>query len=667
MKQWIKKLSGAVIASVLALTLSSKAYAEPGDADQINDKTEKQIENKIDEHKSDETPSENISNDPIDEAKPKADAPAKNETTVKTAVFTKGETTVKTDAAADGENTPEINAKAAPEAEPETVPEAAESEGGEMLRDSSLGESAPADTSATIVVVDNGTTTVIKPEEQTEVPETPDNDKDGFWGYDVGKSETPADDTLYMEDLQADSVVADNCDLHVESTGLNQIGSLTAENDLYISGTGIMLIDDLSINGCSVYPYVESPLSSPISDDVIGGFFLKPLGGSKGSVAVFLNAYSGSADDSGSSNTYVLINGRAESGSAKTGILDGQYIIPEGINLIMPSGTSINMTSSASSNGSYNSAQLTVPGTSSLTIDENAAINMSSTSVIKEETNAVTVAPLLNVEGTLSGDGSITGDGLVEINVPRASSPVKIADKCFVISREKSGSELSITYKNLSDELMRYVKLPSVLGEEKLKKLIKDKYGFIPDGDCWDLVFPVFTVQTDKSFTLPYSVETCNGSGTLKLFKWEIHSAIGGGDDTLLTSTSVTGSGTLGGKNAGAISLILKVTDKDTYYNLSAYLNGNQIFKLNSKVTVRFDYDAPAEEGQLFAVFRNQDGSLTAFPARYDAITGQLVFNSDKLGNFVVVCIDYNGKLYTKEFYDFLETIESVKNLKYGL
>ncbi len=113
--------------------------------------------------------------------------------------------------------------------------------------------------------------------------------------------------------------------------------------------------------------------------------------------------------------------------------------------------------------------------------------------------------------------------------------------------------------------------------------------------------------------------------------------------------------------------MVLKVTDEKSYYNLSAYIEKKQIFELNSKVTVRFDYPVPTGEGKLFVVFRNEDDSLTAFPARYDAITGELVFSGDKLGNFVVVSIDYNGKLYTKEFYDFLETIESVKNLKYGL
>ena len=117
----------------------------------------------------------------------------------------------------------------------------------------------------------------------------------------------------------------------------------------------------------------------------------------------------------------------------------------------------------------------------------------------------------------------------------------------------------------------------------------------------------------------------------------------------------------------GNHALTYKVTDMDTCYNLSAYYYGEQIFSLANKLTVRFGYPSPANDGSLFVVFRNEDGSLTAFPARYDYVKGELVFSGDKLGNFAVVCTDYDGKLYTKEFYDFLETFDSVKALEYGL
>jgi len=36
-------------------------------------------------------------------------------------------------------------------------------------------------------------------------------------------------------------------------------------------------------------------------------------------------------------------------------------------------------------------------------------------------------------------------------------------------------------------------------------------------------------------------------------------------------------------------------------------------------------------------------------------ITGKLVFETDLLGDFTVICIDYEGELYTEEFYQYLE------------
>ena len=65
----------------------------------------------------------------------------------------------------------------------------------------------------------------------------------------------------------------------------------------------------------------------------------------------------------------------------------------------------------------------------------------------------------------------------------------------------------------------------------------------------------------------------------------------------------------------------------------------------------------------IFVVFRNSDGSLKVFRARYDRITGQLVFDCDMLGDFAVVCIDYKGDINSNEFYALLESFDSVKKL----
>ena len=57
------------------------------------------------------------------------------------------------------------------------------------------------------------------------------------------------------------------------------------------------------------------------------------------------------------------------------------------------------------------------------------------------------------------------------------------------------------------------------------------------------------------------------------------------------------------------------------------------------------------------------NGELHAFRATWDQATGRLVFDSDMLGDFAVVCTDYKDELYTDEFYAFLETFASVRSL----
>ena len=99
-------------------------------------------------------------------------------------------------------------------------------------------------------------------------------------------------------------------------------------------------------------------------------------------------------------------------------------------------------------------------------------------------------------------------------------------------------------------------------------------------------------------------------------------------------------------------------------YSLSATADGQVLTELSGSVTVRFSCPAPQTGGMIFAVFRAEDGSLKVFRARYDRISGQLVFQTDLLGDFAVVCIDYDGELYSEEFYALLESFDSVRSLR---
>ena len=610
MEQWMKKLSGVMIASAIALTLSTKASADL-----------------------EETPSET------------------------TVIEEKA-------GAADGSG---------------TAGGIDLSKGGDASADPTVGSPGPY-----IEIVNNDAdhkVTEIDPDAPDDIDKTADEDKTGFWGYEAGEANLQSDNIVYMVDNSLQSVTAYGTDLHIEATGLNEIYSIEAGQDLYISGTGIMLLDDLMIGGTAI-----DPLALPAEG--IPGFFLQPLeglenNGSTGSVAVFLLSAppAGTSDSSGTGSNYVLINGSVP------GILDESYVIPSGKNLIMPGGTSIELVNpevtSVTSNVEFAdtcgqffepSSSLTISSGSTMTLQGDATITMRGEDVsgsLAVGRGAVTYAPVLNVEGSLLGSGSITGKGLVELNLgaeePVPSAP-SIDSRIFKLVR-RSGN---IVFKDLDDELYKYLDADVNMSDEDFA-IVTSQAGLDGMNPLWGVHTTVFGFEIDDSKTAEFgsSGSPKNGIGGLGWFKWGIVKlGAGGGNNVIINTTGSTGSSIIGGKYAGSYkpsnhSLILVVTDRDICYNLAAYYDGKQIFSLNSKVTVRFDYPVPASEGRFFVVFRNGDGSLTAFAARYDAVAGQLVFSGDKLGDFVVVCPDgFDGEIFSEDFYAFLETIDSVKALK---
>ena len=608
MEQWMKKLSGVMIASAIALTLSTKASADL-----------------------EETPSET------------------------TVIEEKA-------GAADGSG---------------TAGGIDLSKGGDASADPTVGSPGPY-----IEIVNNDAdhkVTEIDPDAPDDIDKTADEDKTGFWGYEAGEANLQSDNIVYMVDNSLQSVTAYGTDLHIEATGLNEIYSIEAGQDLYISGTGIMLLDDLMIGGTAI-----DPLALPAEG--IPGFFLQPLeglenNGSTGSVAVFLLSAppAGTSDSSGTGSNYVLINGSVP------GILDESYVIPSGKNLIMPGGTSIELVNPkdttvtsdvefADTCGQFfePSSSLTISSGSTMTLQGDATITMRGEDVsgsLAVGRGAITYAPVLNIEGSLLGSGSITGKGLVELNlgaedyVPSAPS---IDSSIFKLVR-RSGT---ISVDDLDEEVYSY--LHANLSDEGFTEATSNDGISTPNGK-WGTHATTFSFEFAGTETAYFygSMPSANALGSLGWLKWGLYKlGAGGGNDTTVNSTGSTGSSIIGGKYAGSYktsnrSLILEVTDRDTCYNLAAYLDRKQIFSLNSKVTVRFDYPVPASESRFFVVFRNGDGSLTAFAARYDAVARQLVFSGDKLGDFVVICPDgFDGELSGEKFYAFLETIDSVNALK---
>ena len=106
-------------------------------------------------------------------------------------------------------------------------------------------------------------------------------------------------------------------------------------------------------------------------------------------------------------------------------------------------------------------------------------------------------------------------------------------------------------------------------------------------------------------------------------------------------------------------------TDGQGVYVLHASVNGTELGTLVGRREVRMDYK-PADRtstNNLYVVFRNTDGTLSAVKARYDAAAGKLIFTTGRLGRFVVVSMQYDGPEFSESFYEALGRLDEVKKL----
>ena len=62
-------------------------------------------------------------------------------------------------------------------------------------------------------------------------------------------------------------------------------------------------------------------------------------------------------------------------------------------------------------------------------------------------------------------------------------------------------------------------------------------------------------------------------------------------------------------------------------------------------------------------IFRNGDGSLTAYEAVFDPVSKQIRFTTRRAGKFAVVCLRIDADKGTADFYEALEQTEEVKRL----
>jgi hypothetical protein len=79
--------------------------------------------------------------------------------------------------------------------------------------------------------------------------------------------------------------------------------------------------------------------------------------------------------------------------------------------------------------------------------------------------------------------------------------------------------------------------------------------------------------------------------------------------------------------------------------------------------TVPESWGDPAKiaNGSLYAVFTDENGKLTAYSAEYDPETGEVSFESEQTGDFVIVRFAYEDEPFTEDFYRALAELEEIQ------
>ena len=104
-------------------------------------------------------------------------------------------------------------------------------------------------------------------------------------------------------------------------------------------------------------------------------------------------------------------------------------------------------------------------------------------------------------------------------------------------------------------------------------------------------------------------------------------------------------------------------TDGRGVYTLSLAGAGDGALAEPVALSLRYSGAVPAAGEALYVVFRNSDGTLTAYAAVYDPETGLLRFTAQMTGPFVVVCLRFDGEAFSPAFYEALAKSDAVQKL----
>ncbi len=243
------------------------------------------------------------------------------------------------------------------------------------------------------------------------------DDEASDWNGGKGWRNDTENDYIVMVDFDGSNapLVTSDVEVTLAMAGLNRLKKISAGNNVNIIGTGILLVDEIEmVEGAEISIQPDTNLYT------------------EGSVAVFLKQ---------SGNTYRMINRGVK------GILDEEYTLPEGVDLVVPAGDELDMNTIVLITEEYadetgnivtettkiinrdlkeedmnprheggniistevTSAQLTISSSSSLTIEQNASLNLHSSF-----TGTKTEKPKLTAEGTLNVSGPVDG-GIINI------------------------------------------------------------------------------------------------------------------------------------------------------------------------------------------------------------------------------------------------------------
>jgi hypothetical protein len=70
---------------------------------------------------------------------------------------------------------------------------------------------------------------------------------------------------------------------------------------------------------------------------------------------------------------------------------------------------------------------------------------------------------------------------------------------------------------------------------------------------------------------------------------------------------------------------------------------------------------AKIANGSLYAVFTDENGKLTAYSAEYDPETGEITFDAEQTGDFIIVKFAYSDEPFTEDFYRALAELEEIR------